>query len=117
MGVIASIANVVFLGGSERFAVSESFFHFHNFDWNFPGAHTMTPDNFAYNTQQVDSFKTYYRALFKAHTKLTDAYLEALQFLEHPKVMDPATAQSKDVIQQIGLPGALPGTFILNVDY
>jgi ATP-dependent protease ClpP protease subunit len=117
MGQIASIANVVFLGGSYRIACPESYFHFHDFDWPFATAHTMTRDNLADTAQLLEIAKRNKKAIFKSRTKLTDADFEALQFLDHPMIKDASFAKDKGIIHEISLPNLPAGTPIFNVDY
>jgi ATP-dependent protease ClpP protease subunit len=117
MGQIASIANVVFLGGDYRIACPDSYFHFHDFDWNYPGAHTMTREHFADHSQLMDTARANKKALFKQRTKLTDADFESLKFLDEPVIKDAAFAKNKGVVQEIAVPTLPAGTIILNVDY
>ncbi|MGC2518295.1 MAG: ATP-dependent Clp protease proteolytic subunit [Burkholderiales bacterium] len=117
MGQIASIANVPFLAGSHRIACPHSYFHFHNFDWNYPSAHTLTRQQFTDHTQLIDIARVNKKALFKAHTKLTEADFETLKFLEEPLVKDAAFAKAKGIVQEIAFPVLPAGTPIFNVDY
>jgi ATP-dependent protease ClpP protease subunit len=117
MGQIASTANVVFLAGNYRIACPESYFHFHDFDWTFPAAHTMTRDNLADISQLLEIGRTNKKAVFKSRTQLTDADFEALQFLDHPMIKNATFAKDKGIIHEISLPNLPAGTPILNVDY
>jgi ATP-dependent protease ClpP protease subunit len=117
MGYVASIANVVFLGGSRRFALPESFFQFHGYEWGFDSAHVMGPHNFAFSTQALDAWKHNTKLLLKAHTKLTDADLQKLKLLEEPGVIDAATAKTHGIVQEVGIPPMPAGTPMINVDY
>lgn len=117
MGQIASIANVPFLAGDHRIACPESYFHFHNFDWNFVGPHTMTRDHLTDTSQLIDVARLNKKALFKDRTNLTDADFEALKFLEEPMIKDAAFALEKGIVQEVRIPDLPAGTLIFNVDY
>jgi ATP-dependent Clp protease protease subunit len=117
MGQIASIANVVFIAGKYRIACPESYFHFHGFDWNFAGAHTMTKDNIDETTRILEIHRNHKKALFKARTTLTDADFEALKFLDEPMVKDASFALEKGIVQEIAIPNLPAGTPIYNVEY
>jgi ATP-dependent protease ClpP protease subunit len=117
MGQIASIANVVFLAGEHRIACPQAYFHFHDFDWPFTAAHTMSRENLKDTSQLLEIARTNKKSLFKARTTLTDADFEALEFLEEPIIRDANFAQQKGIIQEICIPDLPDGTPILNVDY
>jgi ATP-dependent protease ClpP protease subunit len=117
MGQIASIANVPFLAGNHRIACPDAYFHFHDFDYGFVGAHTMSRDNIADTRLQLEIARTNKKSIFKDRTKLTDADFEALHFLEEPAVQDASFAKSKGIIHDISFPNLPAGTPIFNVDY
>jgi ATP-dependent protease ClpP protease subunit len=117
MGQIASIANVAFLGGSRRIACPESYFHFHSFDMNFGGAHSMTRDHLTDSALQLDISRTNKKILFKARTTMTDADFEALKFLDEPMIKDASFAKDKGIVQEIAIPNLPAGTPIYNVEY
>jgi hypothetical protein len=104
MGVIASIANVVFLGGGTRIACPDSYFHFHNYEMNFQSAQSMDPDKLLDNSQSLDAYRLNTRSIFKARTQLTDADLDTLKFLDKPMIKDEAFAQRKGIVQQVAIP-------------
>lgn len=117
MSAIASIANVVFLAGDTRIACPDSHFHFHNYEWNFSTPMAMDPDRLLDTTQQLASFASITKSIFKARTQMTDADFDALKFLDKPVVKDATFAQQKGIVQQVALPALPAGTPILNVDY
>lgn len=117
LGQVASIANVVFLAGEHRVACEESYFHFHDFEWNFPGAHSMDIQNLAFSTDALSAHKALKKTLFKTRTKLTNADFEALKFLEHSLVIDPSTAKKHGIVENIGFPTMPAGTPVVNVEY
>lgn len=117
MGLIASIANVVFLGADKREAVPNALFHFHNFEWNIGQAQTMTRDKFEDMTNILDMSRSQKLALLKGHTTLTDKDFKSLKLLDSPIVRDAHFAQSKGIIQGIGFPQLPADAMIYNVDY
>ena len=117
MGQIASIANVPFLAGTYRICCPEAYFHFHNFDWTYPGPHTMTRDQFTDHTQLLDRSREMKMALLKQHTSLTDADFKALKLLDEPVIKGAGFAKEKGIVQEVGFPSLPPGTPIYNVDY
>jgi ATP-dependent protease ClpP protease subunit len=117
MGLVASIANVIFLGGDKRIAVPNSLFHFHNFEWNINSAQTWTREKFSDWTNILDSSRAQNVALLKSRTSLTDADFETLKLLDSPMVRDATFAKDKGIVQEIGFPDLPVGTVMLNADY
>jgi ATP-dependent Clp protease protease subunit len=117
MGFIASIAILPFLAGETRLAVPNSSFHFHSFEWNYPGAHTLTRQQFADHTQILDAQRAHTTDILKSATHLTDADLEQLHLLAQPSIRDVAFAKARGIVHDVR-PFALPaGTPLFNVDY
>jgi len=115
MSLITSISNVVFLGGDERWAAEHSFFQFHDFDWTFPGPHSMDQHNFAYSSQQLETSKNLKKSIFKTHTKFTDTDFQTLKFLDQSLIIDSSAAKKYGIVQHVGLPALPP--IVVNVDY
>jgi ATP-dependent protease ClpP protease subunit len=116
MGMVASIANAVFLGADKRIAAPNSYFHFHNFEWTV-GSQSYTREKFEDMTNILDMSRAQSLALFKRHTSLTDADFETLKLLDSPIVRDASFAKDKGIVQEIGFPNFPADTHILNVDY
>src|SRR5450759_373779 len=55
VGMIASIAIAPFLAGAKRIALPGTRFHFHDFEWNYAGAHNLTRLEYQDHTQILDS--------------------------------------------------------------
>jgi ATP-dependent protease ClpP protease subunit len=117
MGLVASISNVVFLGGDKRMVAPNALFHFHNFEWNIGTAQTWTREKFSDWTNILDMSRAQNLALLKSLTTLTDADFETLKLLDSPMVRDATFAKDKGIVQEIGFPNLPAGTVLLNVDY
>lgn len=116
-GVIASTANVVFLAGEHRVAYPDAFFHFHDFEWSFPGAHAMDQQNLAFSNDSLATHKLITKTLFKTRATMTDADFDALKFLEHSLIIEPSAAQAHGIVESVGIPTMAAGTPIINVEY
>lgn len=117
MGQIASAGNILFLAGEERYCCEQSYFHFHNLSWFYDKPVNLHRIQMQDHVQIVDMERELYLRIFKERTKLTDAQIESIKFLEHPMVKDASFALQHGIIQQIGMPKLPAGTPILNVDY
>lgn len=117
MGQIASAGNIPFLAADERWACENSYFHFHNLSFYYDKPQNLHRIQMQDHVQIVDKERELYLNIFKQRTKLTNADLESLKFLEQPMVKDTGFALEKGIIQKIGMPDLPKGTPILNVDY
>jgi len=116
MGQIASIASVPFLAGSRRYACENSYFHFHDFEWPFTSAHTMSKENLADTAQLLEVGRANKKAVLKARTSLTDSDFDTLKLLDDPLIKDSAFAKDKGIVHEVGMP-TLKGIPIFNLDY
>jgi ATP-dependent protease ClpP protease subunit len=117
IGIIASIATVPFLAGTDRIAYPHSRFHFHNFEWYDGAPHNLTRLEFEDHTQLIDTGRAGNLDLLKAHTALTDEDLQTLKLLDLPTVKDAVFAQEKGIVQSVQFPVYRADTVFLNVDY
>lgn len=117
MGQIASAGNIPFLAGDERWACENSYFHFHNLSFFYDKPQNLHRIQMQDHVQIVDKERDLYLSIFKERTKLSDAKLKSLKFLEEPLIKDTGFALDSGIIQKIGMPDIPPGTPILNVDY
>jgi ATP-dependent protease ClpP protease subunit len=117
MGQIASIANVIFLGGGHRIACPDSYFYFHDVDWSFTSAHTMSRHHISETAKLLEIGKTNSKAILKSRTILTDADFKKLKLMDEPLIRDASFAKQKGIVQDICLPNLPTGTPIYNVDY
>jgi ATP-dependent protease ClpP protease subunit len=116
MGMVASVANVIFMAGARRIATPHSFFHFHNFEWALP-AQNFTREKFDDVTRILDMSRTLNLDLLKERTALTDADFDSLKLLDSPVVRDASFAKEKGIVQEIGFPDIPVDTIIYNVEY
>jgi ATP-dependent protease ClpP protease subunit len=117
MGQIASAGNILFLAGEERFACDHSYFHFHNLNWFYDKPQTLHRIQMQDHTQIIDIERQLYLEIVKERTKLSQAEIETIKFLDQPMVKDTSFALEKGIIQKIGMPKLEAGTPFFNLDY
>lgn len=117
VGLIASIAIAPFLAGKKRIALPNSRFHFHDFEWNYGGAHNLTRLEYQDHTQILESARDVVFELLKQNTSLTDGDLKELKLLEVPTIKNAAFAKEKGIVHEVNLFPIPEEMNIFNVDY
>lgn len=117
IGSVQSIANVVFMAGSKRFACTPSRFMFHDFTWGSAQAETLERNQIKERTQSLDADADNFISIFKSQTSLTDKDFETLQLLNQPNIITPERAKEVGIIQEITDAKITAGIPIYNVDF
>jgi ATP-dependent Clp protease, protease subunit len=98
-GSIDSIANVIFLAGSKRYAARHSSFLFHGINWNFPQGASLT---FNQLTESLSLFKreeTKIASIVTERTKMTEP--EIRELFRQGESKDLQFAVEKGIIHEI----------------
>jgi ATP-dependent protease ClpP protease subunit len=102
IGSVDSIANVIFLAASERYAAKHSTFLFHGINWNFAQAAALT---FTQLQEILSSFRgeeAKIAGIIAERSKLTESEIKAL--FAQGEAKDLAFAVEKGIIQEIREP-------------
>lgn len=117
IGVIQSVANIVFLAGERRFCCPDAFFMFHDLTWTYDPAQTVTRLQMEENRLSLNAHRAIFRKVFKLRTLLTDADFETLKLLDEPSIHDSAFAKEKGIVHEIDQVTIRAGTTYLNIDF
>lgn len=116
IGAIESIANVVFLAGSVRYACPTSRFFNHDLTWTY-GTETLTRLVMAERQLSLDHDAAQFIDLMAIHTNLTRTQLKSMKFLKKPIIIVPTRAKEIGLINDIVDAGIPAGTVSYNVEY
>jgi ATP-dependent Clp protease, protease subunit len=114
---VASIAIAPFLAGTRRIALPHAKFHFHDFEWNYGGAHNLTRLEYLDHTQILDAGRDTAFQLLKENTSLTDEDFKSLKLLDVPLIKDAGFAKEKGIVHEVDYIAIPEDTNIFNVDY
>ncbi|SRR5258708_2057708 len=103
VGTVASIAIAPFLAGKIRIALPHSLFHFHDFEWNYAGAHNLTRLEYLDHTQILTASRDVVFELLKENTSLTDSDFEKLKLLDIPMIKDATFAKEKGIVHEVNI--------------
>jgi ATP-dependent Clp protease protease subunit len=117
VGLIASIAIAPFLAGKKRIALPNAHFHFHDFEYNYSGAHNLTRLEYQDHTQILNSSRDAVFDLLKENTSITDGDLKEFELLEVPTIKDAAFAKEKGIVHEVNFFPIPEDASIFNVDY
>jgi ATP-dependent Clp protease protease subunit len=99
IGSVDSIATVIFLAGSQRYACEHSRFLFHGINWNFYKDQSLTSTQVREILSGLDQNEALMRTLVVQRSKLTDA--EMVSLLQQGETKDPAFALQKGIVDDI----------------
>jgi ATP-dependent Clp protease, protease subunit len=117
VGQIASCAILPFIAGSTRIALPHSKFHFHDYEWNYAGAHNLTRLEYLDHTKTLESFRETTFDILKENTSLTDNDLKELKLLEVPIIKNATFAKEKGIVHEVKYVTIPEGMNVFNVDY
>lgn len=116
IGSIESIANVVFLAGTKRFACPVSRFFNHDLTWAFVQETAARPI-IKERSMSLDADAKQFVEVVTSRTTLTQKQLRTMKFLKKPLTIEPPQAQAYGIIHTIS-PVAIPaGAVTWNVEY
>jgi ATP-dependent protease ClpP protease subunit len=98
-GSIDSIANVVFLAASKRYAAKHSSFLFHGINWTFAAGSSLTFSQLKENLSSFEREETKIASIIAERTKMTEADIREL--FRQGESKDLTFAINKGVIQEI----------------
>ena len=117
VNLIASIAIVPFLAGKKRFAFPHAKFHFHDFEWNYAGAHNLTRLEYQDHTQLLSAGRGTALQILKEKTSLTEDDFESLKLMEVPLIEGADFAKERGIVQEVQYVTVPEDSAIFNVDY
>ncbi len=118
VNLVASIAIAPFMAGKKRIALPHSTFHFHDFEWNYAGAHNLTRLEYLDHTQILSSGRDTALNILKETTSLTDDWLaQSLKLMEVPIIKGADFAKEKGIVQEVEYVTIPEDMNIFNVDY
>jgi ATP-dependent protease ClpP protease subunit len=97
IGMIQSIANIVFLAGKKRTASKHSSFLLHNFTWTF-AQETLTEPQVHERAIGLESAREDFITIFEENTKLTSKDFETEKFFHAPRILRPDAAIKAGII-------------------
>jgi len=116
-GLVASIAILPFMAGSNRIAFPHSTFHFHSTAWSINAAQVMTRSQFTDVTQLMDTTRDRIIEVLKSDASLTDSDLDEIKQLNEPVVKDAAFAKQKGLVTEVKYVPFPQDAVIINIDY
>lgn len=116
VGAIDSIAIPVFLSADSRFCCPTSRFLFHDVLMTFT-ANQSSQAHVYEQTLLLDTARKSIYDLLKSRTLFTEQDFETLELLKEPRIIDPATAKEKGIVQEIKEAKIPAGAVIFNVEY
>lgn len=99
MGIIDSIATIIFLAGEERYAVSHSSFLFHGVEMPFAQGASLSYSKLVENSSQLKQDENKIANIYQERSKLTRAEIQDL--FRQGESKEPLFAQEKGIIQEI----------------
>jgi ATP-dependent protease ClpP protease subunit len=98
-GSIDSIANVIFLAASKRYAAKHSSFLFHGINWNFAAGSSLTFFQLKENLSSFEREETKIASIIAERTKMSEA--EIRELFRQGESKDLQFAISKGIIQEV----------------
>lgn len=99
MGVIDSIATIIFLAGEERFASPHSTFLFHGVEWTFAQPTSMPANKLTEVSSQLKQDENKIASIYIERSKLTET--EVRNLFQQGESKDSAFAKEKGIIHDI----------------
>jgi ATP-dependent Clp protease protease subunit len=99
VGSVDSIATVIFLAGTQRYACEHSRFLFHGISWTFAKDQALTTSQVREVLSGLAQSEELMRSLIVQRSKLTDS--EMVNLLQQGETKDPAFALQKGIIDDI----------------
>lgn len=112
-GTIDSIANVIFMGGQNRFAAPNASFLFHGVSMNLGGGQNRTALKEALS--RLEGMENRIATTVSKHSKLTEAELTAL--FQQGEGKDVNFALEKEIIKEIKVPSVPNGSIHLAMSF
>jgi ATP-dependent protease ClpP protease subunit len=113
-GSIDSIANVVFLAASRRYAAKHSSFLFHGINWNFAAGSSLTFFQLKENLSSFEREETKIASIIAERTKMTEADIREL--FRQGESKDLTFAINKGIIHEIKDPAVPKDAPIITVN-
>ncbi|HND48478.1 MAG TPA: ATP-dependent Clp protease proteolytic subunit [Anaerolineales bacterium] len=114
MGVIDSIATVIFLAGEERFTSPHSSFLFHGVEWTFAQQTSLSTSKLAEHSSQLKQDERKIANVYLERTALTDT--EITELFKQGESKDPTFALEKKFIQEIKNPAVPKDAILISVN-
>ncbi len=116
VGIVGSIANIVFLAGTKRFASPHSAFYLHDLSWNV-NAQNFTSSSIHAETFLFDNFRSRIKAIFQTEAQLDQTSLESPEFFKEPQIYEPSAAKAAGIIHEIQDAAIPRGEPVLNISW
>src|SRR5713226_2736050 len=113
-GSIDSIATVIFLAASKRYAARHSTFLFHGINWNFPQAASLTFSQLQENLSRFKQEEAKIAGIIAERCKLTEKEIRELFFQGESKNLE--FAIEKDIIHDIRDPAVPNNAPLISVN-
>lgn len=117
LGIVGSIANIVFLAGETRIAVPDAVFLFHGFSWTYDPAQTVPEPEMREHLMILASVATRMTALMQARTGLSAADFATHRFLETPSIHPASFALEKGIVHRVEQVVLERSTRLINVEF
>ena len=117
IGVVNSVAIIVFLAGDKRFANDNTIFYMHDETWTTLGAREYTSSKLKEYTYLLESSRLRAKSILKLRTKLDQSFLESPDFFKEPISYQPSAAKSAGIIHEIQDALVPFGEMVLNIDW
>jgi ATP-dependent protease ClpP protease subunit len=117
IGIVNSVAIIVFLAGDKRFANDNTIFYMHDETWTTLGAREYTSSKLKEYTYLLESSRLRAKSILKLRTKLDESVLESPDFFKEPIPYQPGAAKSAGIIHEIQDARVPFGEMVLNIDW
>ncbi len=114
MGIIDSIATVIFLAGEERFASPHSSFLFHGVELTFSQQTSLSTSKLAEHSSQLKQDERKIANIYLERSTLTDS--EIFELFKQGESKDPAFAVEKKIVHEIKNPSIPKDPILISVN-
>lgn len=117
VGMVGSIANAVFLAGQTRYASPHSVFLFHDLNWRYAEAQTLSALTMIEHSMLLECGRARLQSLFDLHAKKGDPLFHGADFFKEPRIHDPAAAKAAGIVHDVKDAAIPTGTVVYNNDW
>ena len=117
VGVVESIALVVFMAGEHRFCCSDSTFLFHDFAWGLAGVTNLNRLQLLETYNALEAYRIRSQEMLKTRASFTDEDFKTLQLYEKASIYGADFAKEKGIVQEIKQASVPSGIPIHNIEF